>query len=174
MMQARLPLPESSTLTPEQRRIHDSILATRGNLSGPFLAWLHVPGLASPAEQLGAFCRYGTSFALVESELLILCVARHYHCEGERLIHEPIAIQAGLPPEAVAALRADRAPELTDARQALLVRLADALLIDKRWTDDLYAEGLAVFGTQGMVELVGVLGYYALTAYTLNAFDMRP
>jgi len=173
-MQARLPLPEPSGLTPEQRRIHDSILSTRGNLSGPFLAWLQVPELASPAEQLGAFCRYGTSFALVESELLILCVARHYRCEGERLIHEPIAIQAGLPAEAVAALRADRTPELADARQALLVRLADTLLVDKRWPDELYDEGLATFGTQGMVELVGILGYYALTAYTLNAFEMRP
>lgn len=173
-MQARLPLPDVANLTPAQRAIHDSILSTRGNLSGPFLAWLHVPGLAAPAEQLGAFCRYGTSLALVESELLILIVAQHYQCEGERLIHEPIALKAGLSATAIASLRAGDAPDLTDARQSLLWRLANTLMRDKRWPDNLYAEGLAVFGQSGMVEIVGIVGYYALTAYTLNAFEMRP
>lgn len=173
-MKARLPLPANDSLSPEQQAIRDSILATRGNLSGPFLAWMRVPGLAAPAEKLGAFCRYGTAFALVESELLILIVAQHYQCEGERLIHEPIALKAGLQATVVQALREGKRPELSDARQALLWRLADTLIRDKRWPDELYAEGVAMFGETGMVELVGIVGYYALTAYTLNAFDMLP
>ena len=65
-MKSRLPLHDASQMTPEQRAIHDSIVSTRGNLEGPFLAWLHSPGLAAPAEQLGAFCRYGTSLSLQE------------------------------------------------------------------------------------------------------------
>ena len=173
-MKARLPLPDVATLTPQQRAIHDSILSTRGNLSGPFLAWLHVPGLAAPAEQLGAFCRYGTALALVESELLILIVARYYQCEGERLIHEPIALKAGLPAEVIAALRGTTDPVLVEPRQALLWRLASTLIVEKRWSDALYADGVAMFGDTGLVEIVGIIGYYALTAYTLNAFEMRP
>jgi 4-carboxymuconolactone decarboxylase len=172
-MQSRLPLPDVARLDPEQRAIHDSILATRGNLSGPFLAWMHSPGLASPAEKLGAFCRYQTVFALVESELLILCVAARYRCLGEQQIHEPIALQAGLSAQAVASLRAGEVPALADARQQLMHRLATELLDTHRIADALYREGIAAFGERGMVELVGIVGYYTLVAMTLNAFEMR-
>ena len=172
-MQSRLPLPDLARLDPGQRAIHDSILATRGNLSGPFLAWMHSPGLASPAEKLGAFCRYGSGFALVESELLILCVAAHCECLGEQQIHEPIALQAGLPAQAIARLRSGLAPDLADGRQRLLHRLATELLRTHRIGDGPYREGIAAFGERGMVELVGILGYYTLVAMTLNAFEMR-
>lgn len=172
-MQSRLPLPDVSRLDAEQRAIHDSILASRGNLSGPFLAWMHSPGLASPAEKLGAFCRYSTVFALVESELLILCVASRYQCVGEQQIHEPIALQAGLSPEAVASLRAGQVPALADERQRLMHRIATELLDTHRIGEALYREGMAAFGERGMVELVGILGYYTLVAMTLNAFEMR-
>lgn len=172
-MQSRLPLPDAAHYDAAQRAIHDSILSTRGNLSGPFLAWMHSPGLASPAEQLGAFCRYGTGFALVESELLILCVAAHHRCLGEQQIHEPIAQQAGLAPEAIAAIRSGENPGLSDPRQRLLHAIATELLGTNRLGEPRYREGLDAFGERGMVELVGILGYYAFVAMTLNAFEMR-
>jgi len=172
-MQSRLPLPDVARLDPEQRAIYDSILATRGNLSGPFLAWMHSPGLASPAEKLGAFCRYSTGFALVESELLILCVAAHYQCLGERQIHEPIALKAGLSTRAVDSLRTGDVPELADERQGLMYRIATELLKTHRISELLYRQGIDSFGETGMVELVGIVGYYTLVAMTLNAFEMR-
>lgn len=172
-MQSRLPLPDLARLDNAQREIHESILATRGNISGPFLAWLHSPGLASPAEKLGAFCRYSTGFALVESELLILCVAARYQCLGEQQIHEPIALKAGLSQQTIDSLRAGQVPLLTDERQRLLHRLATELLHSNRIDDALYREGLAALGERGMVEWVGIVGYYTMVAMTLNAFDMR-
>lgn len=172
-MQSRLPLPDATRFDAAQRAIHDSILSTRGNLSGPFLAWMHSPGLASPAEQLGAFCRYGTGFARVESELLILCVAAHHRCLGEQQIHEPIAQQAGLAPEAIAAIRGGENPGLSDPRQRLLHAIATELLGTHRLGEPRYREGLDTFGERGMVELVGILGYYVFVAMTLHAFEMR-
>lgn len=172
-MLSRLPLPDVARFDPEQRAVHDSIMATRGNLSGPFLAWLHSPAMASPAEKLGAFCRYGTAFALAESELLILCVAACYRCLGEQQIHEPIALQAGLTPEAIAAIRSGAIPALANDRQQLLHSIARELLETHRIGDALYQQGMAALGERGMVELVGILGYYTLVAMTLNAFDMR-
>jgi 4-carboxymuconolactone decarboxylase len=172
-MQSRLPLPDTSAFDAEQRAIHASILATRGNLDGPFLAWMHSPGLASPAEKLGAFCRYGSSLALLESELLILCVARHFDCVGEQQIHEPIAIGAGLSPDAVAAIRDGRTPALGDERQRFLHRLATQFLRDNRIAAADYDAAVAMFGERSLVEIVGILGYYAFVAMTLNAFEMR-
>lgn len=173
-MQSRLPLPALSELNDAQRAIHDSIVATRGNLSGPFLAWLHSPGLADTAEKLGAFCRYGTVFSRYEVELIILCVAAHYRCEGEQAIHEPIARDSGMGKHVVQSLRRGETPALECARARCIYRMANTLLRDKTWSSELYEEGKAQLGQRALVELVGVVGYYALTAYTLNAFDMRP
>ena len=172
-MQSRLPLPNVDAFDNTQREIYESILTTRGNISGPFLAWMHSPGLASPAEKLGAFCRYKTVFELVESELLILCVAARYQCPGEQQIHEPIALKAGLSAQAVECLRAGQVPPLANARQRLIHQLASELLHSNRIADPLYREGMAAFGERGMVELVGIVGYYTLVAMTLNAFEMQ-
>src|ERR1700676_4154780 len=95
-MISRIPFVDPERLSVAGRDIYASILQTRGNVEGPFLVWLHSPGLAAPAEKLGAFCRYNTSLAKVESELLILTVAAHFRCTGEWQIHAAIALEAGL------------------------------------------------------------------------------
>lgn len=172
-MKSRLPLPDVDRLDPPQQAVYQSIMATRGNLSGPFLAWMHSPELASHAEKLGAFCRYQTGFALVESEMLILLVAARFRCIGEQQIHEPIAEQAGLTADQIAAIREQRPLRLATARLTVIHAVAEELLESNRIGDGLYEEGVRELGVRGMVELVGIVGYYSLVAMTLNAFDMR-
>lgn len=174
-MTSRLPLPEPEAMTPRQRAIHDSIIASRGNLDGPFLAWLHSPGLAEPAQRLGAFCRYGTSLALPESELLILVVAAHFRCEAEAQIHEPIAAAAGVAPEAIAAVARGERPTFGagESCAARLHDLAVELLRTQRIGPERLEAARAELGEQLLVEAVGLVGYYALVALTLNAFGMR-
>ena len=171
-MKSRLPLPDVHALDHEQQQIYDSILSTRGNLSGPFLAWMHSPKLASHAEKLGAFCRYQTALELIESEILILIVAAHFHCVGEQQIHEPIATSAGVSDDNIARLRQRLTPNFATSRQTLLHDLARELLQTNRINPALYEQGIAEFGTGGMVELVSIIGYYILVAVTLNAFEM--
>lgn len=172
-MKSRLPLPDVNRLNEDQQAVYRSIMATRGNLSGPFLAWMHSPELASHAEKLGAFCRYQTGFALVESEMLILLVAARFRCIGEQQIHEPIAKQAGLPADQIADIRERRPVRLATARLTVIHAVAEELLESNRIGDGLYEEGVRELGVRGMVELVGIVGYYSLVAMTLNAFDMR-
>lgn len=172
-MKSRLTLPDVENLSEEQQAIRASILATRGNLDGPFLAWMHSPAMASHAEKLGSFCRYQTGFSTIESELLILCVAAHFRCLGEQQIHEPIALRAGLSEAVIDRIRAGAKPPLTDERLELLYRLSTELMRENRIGPDSFETGLAAFGERGMVELVGIVGYYTFVAMTLNAFDMR-
>lgn len=172
-MKSRLTLPDVDHLSEEQQSVRASILATRGNLDGPFLAWMHSPAMASHAEKLGSFCRYQTGFSVIESELLILCVAAHFRCVGEQQIHEPIALRAGLSEAVIDRIRAGAKPPLTDERLELLYRLSTELMRENRIGPDSFETGLAAFGEQGMVELVGIVGYYTFVAMTLNAFDMR-
>ncbi|MBD3896964.1 carboxymuconolactone decarboxylase family protein [Halomonas sp. ML-15] len=172
-MQSRIELPSAQAMDPQQQAIYQSVVKTRGNANGPFLAWLHSPGLAAPAQQLGAFCRYDTQLSLVESELLILCVAGRLQCVGEQQIHEPIAVEAGLSEAAVATLREGGLADLGAPRLVLLQTLARQLLDHNRLDAETFEAARQALGTQVLVEVVGVIGYYALVAMTLNAFDMR-
>lgn len=170
-MKSRLKLPEPSLLTPAQQPVFDDILRTRGNVDGPFLAWLLSPGLADPAQKLGAYCRFGTSLSQVETELLILCVAAHYACTAEQQIHEPIAQRAGLSSETIAAIRTGEVPPLSTTRQRLLAEVTIELLNTKVLQETTYSKASSLLGEVTLVEVVGVIGYYAMVAYTLNAFS---
>ena len=171
-MRARIALTDPSRLSPEGRRIYESILSTRGSIDGPFLAWLHAPKLADPAERLGAFCRYGTHLHPIESELLILQVAKAFRCDAEWQIHAPMAARAGLSPAAIADMRAGRRPKLPSERLDTLHDFARELLDAQRVSDEIFARASGLFGLETVVELVGLLGYYTFVAMTLNAFEM--
>ena len=55
----RIPKLSAKHMDPIQKGVYDDIMAgPRNNLRGPFHAWLHSPGLADPAQRLGAFCRF--------------------------------------------------------------------------------------------------------------------
>jgi len=142
-------------------------------LDGPFLAWLHSPGLAAPAEKLGAFCRYHTSLATVESELLILLVAAHFRCSGEWQIHAAIALEAGLDAAAIDAILTASTPQLPSSRLSVLHAFCIELLRHNEIGRTTFAQGREMFGDRGLVEIVGVIGYYSFVAMTLNAFEIR-
>jgi 4-carboxymuconolactone decarboxylase len=48
------------------------------------------------------------------------------------------------------------------------------LLVSHRTDDATIAALRARLGLQGVVELTATIGYYAMLACTLNAFDVRP
>ncbi len=173
-MQSRLSPIDPDHASPEQRAVLADILSgPRGNLDGPFLAWIHSPGLADPAQKLGAFCRYHTRLAPRLSELAILVTAAWWRSQAEWQIHQPIALAAGLDAEVAEAIRCGQEPAFARDDEALVYRFARALYAHRRVDDALYAEAVDAFDEPGVVELVGVLGYYALVAMTLNAFAMR-
>lgn len=165
-------MPAEAELSAAQRKLRDDILASRGNLEGPFIPWLLSPELGERAQALGACCRYGTSLAAPESELLILCASARFDCRGEWQIHAPIAVRAGLAAEAIAAVRERAAARFEDARLQLLHDFARSLLDTNRVSEALYDRAIATLGARTVVDAVGVLGYYALAAFTLNAFEI--
>ena len=164
------PLSEQN-MTPEQQRVLADILSgPRGNLDGPFLAWVHSPALADHAQRLGAFCRYGTRLDLRLTELAILTTAAWWRSQAEWQIHEPIARSAGLSDEVIEALRQHSAPTFETPEDACVYAIGTALNETRRVPENLYRLGVDLFSEAGMVELIGVYGYYTLVAMTLNAF----
>lgn len=170
----RLPAFDAAEATPEQKAVLDEILAgPRGNLNGPFLGWIHSPELAQHAQRLGAFCRYHSGLPLRLSELAILVTAARWRAQAEWAIHHPIALQAGVPEALAEQIRTGTEPVFEDADDALIHAFATELYETQRVSDATYARTVARFGHEVTVNLVGVLGYYAFVAMTLNVFGMR-
>ena len=92
---------------------------------------------------------------------------------GEQQIHEPIARREGLSTENLACIRDQRVVHLDTPRLMMIHAIAKELLDKNRINSQLYSEGISEFGERGMVELVGIVGYYSLVAMTLNAFEMQ-
>jgi 4-carboxymuconolactone decarboxylase len=173
-MTKRLPEFQIAQASEAQNTVLDSILnGPRGNLNGPFLAWIHSPELADHAQRLGAFCRYKTGLSLRLSELAILVTAARWQSQAEWHIHHPIALDAGLPASTAEAIRVGRQPVFEEPDDALIYAFATELYEHKRVSDETYDATSERFGHIVVVNLVGLLGYYALVAMTLNSFGMR-
>ncbi|ALM53058.1 carboxymuconolactone decarboxylase family protein [Halomonas huangheensis] len=173
-IQSRLTPLTPERMSADQQRVIEAILSgPRGNLDGPFLAWVHSPQLADHAQQLGAFCRYSTRLPLRLTELAILATASWWQSQAEWQIHAPIAREAGLAESLIEDLRLGREPDFESEDEALVYRLARELYDTRRVGDSLYREAVELFDEAAVVELVGVLGYYALVAMTLNVFEVR-
>jgi 4-carboxymuconolactone decarboxylase len=169
----RLSALDAGALTAEQRAIYQDILKTRkGNIAGPFAPWLHSPVLADRAQKLGAFCRFESTLAPRLSELAILVTAKQWRANVEWLIHAPIAAAEGLSVAVIDALQAGRRPSFEHQDEALVYELSVELYASKRVRDSTYDKAVELLGETGVVDLVGILGYYALVAMTLNVFEV--
>ena len=170
----RLPPFDRTAASPEQLAVLDEILSgPRGTLAGPFAAWIVSPELAQHAQRLGAFCRYKTGLPLRLSELAILVTAAQWRAQAEWQIHYPIAIEAGVSEAVAEALLRGRRPQFDQADEALIYDFAIELYDAKRVSDVTFGKTIQRFGHETTVNLVGLLGYYALVAMTLNVFAMR-
>ena len=169
----RLPELDPQSMSPEQRQAYDDIVSgPRGKFTGPFNSWLRSPELCSHAQKLGAFCRFNTSLPPRLSELAILTVARHVTCQVEWYLHEPIARESGLSEDVIQAIKERRPPEFTSEDESAIYAVATDLLETHRISADAYDTAVALFDERGVVDLVGILGYYVLVAMTLNGFEV--
>jgi 4-carboxymuconolactone decarboxylase len=159
-------------LTPEQREVADAIVSgPRGGIRGPFEPWLRSPQLADRAQKLGEFCRFSTSLPKPLSELAIITTGAFWKSQYEFYAHARIAREVGVPEAVIEAIRSGTRPALEG--QALTVyEFVTEYLTTRRVSDTTYASAVRAFGEQGVVELVGIVGYYGLVAMTLNVFEM--
>jgi 4-carboxymuconolactone decarboxylase len=169
----RLDLPPEDAMTSDQKAaVADAVAGIRGRVPAPMVAWLQNPELASRAQKLGELLRYRTSLEPRLSELAILVCGRHWTSHHEWTAHKREGLKAGMDPDVIAAIAARRAPSLRDAREQAVYDVSSTLLATGRVPQPLYARAVAALGERGMVELVGILGYYCLVALTLNAFEL--
>jgi 4-carboxymuconolactone decarboxylase len=160
-------------MTPEQRRVYDAVVSgPRGELKGPLRAALHRPELADKWQQFGELLRYRTSIPATLSELAILVTARHCNSAVEWVIHEEMAIKAGLARAVIEDLRAERRPVTASVDELEIYDFADELNRCNSVSTEAYQRVLCRWNVVGVVELTALVGYYTMVAMTLNAHEI--
>jgi 4-carboxymuconolactone decarboxylase len=160
-------------LDADQKRIWQEIASgPRGTVPAPLQIWLRSPTLAENAQRLGAFCRYGTSLEPRLSELAILLTARHWTAHYEWYAHEKFARKAGIDDAVIAAIASRGEPVFAREDERVVYDFCQEYYRDHRVGDATFARAIAQLGERGVVDLVGIVGYYALISATLNVFEV--
>ena len=161
------PIPESEW-SEAQRAAVAAFSAVRGPLSGPWHAILRSPDMLNPARSLSDYLRFNSSLPPRLSEFVILITAREWTAQYEWYAHHPLAMRGGLRPEIAAALAEGRRPEGMAADEAAVHDFCVELHRNRSVSDATYARALEQVGEQGIIDMIGLSGWYTLVSMVLN------
>ncbi len=167
--QNRLPPIPAAELTPaQQQAVAEFRAARKAEPTGPFIPMLRSPEVMSRARALGDYLRYKTRLTPRQSEFVILMAARSWTQQYEWAVHYPIAVEAGVKPDVARAIAERRRPDGMTAEEATLYDFCDELLRTQAVGDAAYSRMVAAFGEAGVMDTVGIVGYYTMVAMVLN------
>ena len=170
---ARLKTIENKDMTERQRQIHEEIVSgPRGQVRGPLAIWLYRPELADRAQKLGRYCRYNTSLEPRLSELAILTTARIWDAAFEWQAHVPHALSGGVDSLVIDSLSADQTPDFANEDEEIVYRVTREINTTRQLSDETYNQAIKILGIEATVDLIGLLGYYALISMTIKAFNI--
>ncbi len=172
----RLPNHTDRSQTPEALLdAFDSVAALRnGAVSGPYGVLLHSPEVAIRGAALGNYVRFKSTLTPEQREIAILTVARNFDAEVMWAGHVRLGRDAGVREEVIETIgRRGDLSGLSD-EEADISRYVNELYSHNRISDGSFAALHARLGDQGIVDLTGLVGYYAFVGSVLNAFEIEP
>ena len=165
----RMPEIPLDKMTDAQKKAAEEFQAGRGTpVFGPFIPLLRSPEVMLRAKAMGDYLRYKSVLPPKLNEFAILITARQWTQQYEWAVHHPIAVKAGLNAEIAKAILEGRRPQGMADDEETIYEFCIELHRNKGVSDATYARALAKFGEQGVIDLVGVNGYYTFLAMALN------
>jgi 4-carboxymuconolactone decarboxylase len=161
---------KADELAPAQKAWADAIAVPPRNAkwgAPPYRAYIRNPELAPKLSALSDYLRWNSTLPPRLSELAILITARNWTAQYEWHAHYTLALKAGLDVKIIDDIAAGRRPENMREDEAALYDLATALYRDKKVTDAVYKAAVDKFGERGVMDIIGIIGYYGLVSMTL-------
>jgi 4-carboxymuconolactone decarboxylase len=170
----RLPPLTRSDLAPEDQKVWDYVAGVNGVMPkyGPPPATIYSPKAAEPIQALNQYLRQSVIGAHY-FELSSLLAAREFDQQYEWSGHEPTAVRAGVEQRVIDAVKFNRGVDGLPEKDATVIRLGRALFRDHKVTPELWAKTVELFGRQGAVEAVTIMGDYAMVGFVLTAVDQQ-
>jgi 4-carboxymuconolactone decarboxylase len=172
----RLPQITDKESLPEQHQsVIDYLVETRGRVSPGFSVLLNSPDLAGRIARTGSYIRFESSLPDRARELAALTASSEMGNTYERGIHAGEAAKLGVPQSTIDAIVHSKPLELNvPAEDSLPVRAARELLRVHELSAATFEEAHSRLGDQGLVDLVGNIGYYTMLACLHVAFEVTP
>ncbi len=180
---ARLPQVQRSNLDSQGRQAFDTYVSPgtgyEAGLRGPVGMWMHSPNLAREVFDVRQRVRYGTPKDQRITELIILSTAREINNQYEWSAHEPLAQVAGLEQEIIEVIKyrkdLNSLPQIENFGEIekILIQFTRELVSEEKVSSGTFDIALNLFGNEGLVDIVGLIGYYNFVAITLKAFDLQ-
>lgn len=165
----RMPRIARAKLTATQRKLVDEMTSgPRGGVRGPFVALMRSPRFMEASQHLATYLRFKCLLSERINRMATLMTARHWTQQYEWERHAPFARAAGLKAAIIDAIADGRRPAGMAKDEEITYDFVTELLNNKSVCDQTYKRALAVFGEAATLELVGVVGYYAMLAMILN------
>jgi 4-carboxymuconolactone decarboxylase len=166
--QDRMPPIPAEKMSEAQKKAAAEYTAARGPLTGPWNVLLRSPEMINRARALSDYVRFNSVLPPRLSEFVILITAREWAQPYEWNAHHALALKGGLNPEIAKAIAEGRRPQqMADDEEAVYDFCAE-LHVNHSVSDATYARALAKFGERGIVDMIGLTGWYTMVSMVLN------
>ncbi|HYH42062.1 MAG TPA: carboxymuconolactone decarboxylase family protein [Burkholderiales bacterium] len=165
----RMPMIADADMTPAQKKAAaDLIAGPRKEVKGPFVSLLRSPEFMSRVQKVGEYLRFVCPLDKRINEFAAIIAARHWNQQFEWWAHYRQALEAGLDRSIADAIAEGRRPTGMAEDEEIVYDLLTEVLNNKGASDATYKRAVTKFGEEGVIDVIGVAGYYALLAMVMN------
>jgi 4-carboxymuconolactone decarboxylase len=158
-------------LSSEQQEMQKMLVTPPRNSrinTGPFNAFARSPELGILLLKVSDYVRWNTSLPPRLSEFAIMIAARQWSQPYEWRAHYPLAIKAGLDRQVIVDLAAGNRPAGMNEDETALYDFCTELYRNRDVSDKSFKAAAAKFGERGIMDVIGIIGYYDLVSMALN------
>jgi 4-carboxymuconolactone decarboxylase len=171
----RMPGLSPAAMDDVQRKAAEELTAgPRGGVKGPFVALLRSPELMDRLQRVGEYLRFNSALDARIGELAMLIVSREWTQQFEWCTHVPLSRKAGLSQSVIDALAEGRRPSAMAKDEEAVYDLLDELSRTRGVSAPTYQRVVELFGERGVVDLLGVAGYFTALSMLMNAVHTPP
>lgn len=171
----RMPPLEPARMNEAQKKAADELTAgPRGGVKGPFIPLLRSPELMDRLQKVGEYLRFKSSLEPRINEFLMCVVSREWTQQFEWFVHVPLALKAGIKQETLKSLSEGRRPVGMAEDEEIAYDFWDELVRTKGVSDANYKRAVNKFGENGIIDMLGLIGYFTTVSMVMNVAHTPP
>lgn len=162
------PIPVEKMTDAQRQAVADITAGLRGEIRGPYWPILRSPGFMMSVQRVGEYTRYHCPLDRRINEMATLMGARAWTQQYAWNAHYGKAIKAGLKPSIGEAIAEGRRPTEMAKDEEILYDFLTELFANKSVSDSTYEKTVAQFGESGIIDILGIVGYYTMLGMIMN------
>jgi len=167
----RFPAIKREDLNEAGKKLYD--MRGAADAFGPGAIRLYSPPVVNAMTGLNDYLRNKSGLEPRLVELAILVTAREMDSEYVWTAHEPAAQKAGLAQDIIDTVKHRRPLTKLGDKEAVIVQLGRDAISKHKVGSDTFARAVKLFGNQGVVNIVSLMGNYAATTILLNVSNQH-